>query len=232
MALLFRDLGTDNVFAFHLTGDPYVTPNEKEARRKPLKLSFVRDIARLGTAIRDVGAQVIVPTVSNGQVSSRGPAATSRTRCSSRVPRLRSSTSSAPSSRRGRPFTELEDREGAHVAVVGANLAEALFGSASPLGQTLTLAGDTYIVVGRAGEAPRRILRREPPGQRAEPARRHRARPLRRTRARRALHAREAGPARGLFRAGRGDPAAAAQAAAHGRERLHPLHGGSDHRDV
>ena len=29
VALLFRDLGTDNVFAFHLTGDPYVTPNEK-----------------------------------------------------------------------------------------------------------------------------------------------------------------------------------------------------------
>ena len=26
VALLFRDLGTDNVFAFHLTGDPYVTP--------------------------------------------------------------------------------------------------------------------------------------------------------------------------------------------------------------
>ena len=48
----------------------------------------------------------------------------------------------------GRPFTELEDREGAHVAVVGANLAKALFGSASPLGQTLTLAGDTYVVVG------------------------------------------------------------------------------------
>ena len=24
VALLFRDLGTDNVFAFHLTGDPYV----------------------------------------------------------------------------------------------------------------------------------------------------------------------------------------------------------------
>ena len=49
---------------------------------------------------------------------------------------------------RGRPFTELEDREGARVAVVGANLARALFGSASPLGQTLTLAGDTYTVVG------------------------------------------------------------------------------------
>ena len=41
VALLFRDLGTDNIFAFHLTGDPYVTPSEKEARRQPLKLEFV-----------------------------------------------------------------------------------------------------------------------------------------------------------------------------------------------
>ena len=32
VALLFRELGTDNIFAFHLTGDPYVTPSEREAR--------------------------------------------------------------------------------------------------------------------------------------------------------------------------------------------------------
>src|SRR5512135_1269277 len=61
IALLFRDLGTENVFAFHLTGDPYVTPGEKEARRRPLKLEFAAELKRLGTAIRDVGAEVIVP---------------------------------------------------------------------------------------------------------------------------------------------------------------------------
>jgi putative ABC transport system permease protein len=149
VALLFRDLGTDNVFAFHLTGDPYVTPNEREARRKPLKLSFVRDIARLGTAIRDVGAQVIVPTVSsNGQVL------VARARGNESDTVLVEGASAGlfdiigAEFARGRPFTELEDREGAHVAVVGASLAKALFGNASPLGQTLTLAGDSYIVVG------------------------------------------------------------------------------------
>ena len=148
VALLFRDLGTENVFAFHLTGDPYVTPNEKEARRKPLKLEFVRDIERLGTAIRDVGAQVIVPTVSNGQVL------VARARGNESDTVLVEGASPAlfdiigAEFSRGRPFTELEDRAGAHVAIVGANLAKALFGNASPLGQTLTLAGDTYTVVG------------------------------------------------------------------------------------
>ncbi|HEU4787946.1 MAG TPA: ABC transporter permease, partial [Gemmatimonadaceae bacterium] len=60
IALLFRDLGTDNVFAFHLTGDPYVTPSEREARRRPLKVEFAREIVRLGSSVRDAGAQIVV----------------------------------------------------------------------------------------------------------------------------------------------------------------------------
>ena len=46
IALLFRDLGTENVFAFHLTGDPYVSASEEEARRRPLKLEFVDEIPK------------------------------------------------------------------------------------------------------------------------------------------------------------------------------------------
>jgi putative ABC transport system permease protein len=148
VALLFRDLGTDNVFAFHLTGDPYVTPSEKEMRRKPLKLEFVRDITRLGTAIRDVGAQVIVPTASNGQVlvARAGGNESDTVLVEGASPTLFDIIGAE--FERGRPFTGLEDREGAHVAVVGASLARALFGTEPSLGRTLTLAGDTYTVVG------------------------------------------------------------------------------------
>jgi putative ABC transport system permease protein len=148
VALLFRDLGTENVFAFHLTGDPYVTPNEREVGRRPLKLEFVRDIRRMGTAVRDVGAQVIVPTAVDGQVLvARAGGNESDTVL------VEGATASlfdiiGADFARGRPFTDLEDREGAQVAVVGANLSRALFGTSSPLGKTLTLAGDTYTVVG------------------------------------------------------------------------------------
>jgi ABC-type antimicrobial peptide transport system permease subunit len=68
VALLFRDLGTENVFAFHLTGDPYVTPSEAEAGRRPLRIEFAAEIKRLGSAIEDVGVQIIVPTVSADRV--------------------------------------------------------------------------------------------------------------------------------------------------------------------
>ena len=148
VALLFRDLGTENVFAFHLTGDPYVTPNETEAGRRPLKLEFVRAIKQMGTAVRDVGAQVIVPTAVEGQVLvARAGGNESDTVLVEGVTASLFDIIGADFAR-GRPFTDLEDREGAQVAVVGANLAQALFGTSSPLGRTLTLAGDTYTVVG------------------------------------------------------------------------------------
>lgn len=148
VALLFRDLGTENVFAFHFTGDPYVTPSEKEARRRPLKIEFARDILRLGTAIRDVGAQVIVPTTANEQVLvARAGGNESDTVLVEGASASLFDIIGADFAK-GRPFTELEDREGARVAIVGANLARALFGSASSIGRTLTLAGDTYSVVG------------------------------------------------------------------------------------
>jgi putative ABC transport system permease protein len=148
IALLFRDLGTENVFAFHLTGDPYVTPSEAEARRRPLKLEFIPELIRLGTAIRDVGAEAIVPTTVNGQalVARAGTNESDTVLVEGVSPTFFDIVGAEFA--RGRPFTELENRQGARVAVVGASLARALFGDASPLGKTITLAGETYVVVG------------------------------------------------------------------------------------
>ena len=148
VALLFRDLGTDNVFAFHLTGDPYVTPSENEVNRRPLKLDYVREIKRMGETVRDAGAQVIVPTAVDGQVLvARAGGNESDTVLVEGVTSSLFDIIGADFAR-GRPFTDLEDREGARVAVVGANLARALFGASSPIGRTLTLGGETYTVVG------------------------------------------------------------------------------------
>jgi putative ABC transport system permease protein len=144
----FRDLGTENVFAFHLTGDPYVTPNEKEARRRPLDVAFAGEIKRLGSAVRDAGAQVIVPTATDGEVliARAGRNESDTVLVEGVSPSLFDIIGAEFA--RGRPFTPLEDREGARVAVVGASLSRALFGNGSPIGRTLTLAGESYTVVG------------------------------------------------------------------------------------
>lgn len=148
IAALFRDLGTDNIFAFHLTGDPYVTPSEREARRAPLRLEFVDAIGQAGGAIRDVGAQVIVPTAVEGQVliARAGTNESDTVLVEGATPALFDITGAEFA--RGRPFTALEDRQGAKVAVIGASLSMALFGNQSPIGQTLGLGGETYTVVG------------------------------------------------------------------------------------
>lgn len=148
VALLFRDLGTENVFAFHLTGDPYVQVSEQEARRKPLRIEWTADIMRLSTAIRDVGAQVIVPTTRNNEVlvARAGGNESDTVLVEGASPELFDIVGAEFA--RGRPFTELEERQGAAVAVVGASLARSLYGASSPIGRTLTLAGDTYTVVG------------------------------------------------------------------------------------
>jgi putative ABC transport system permease protein len=148
VALLFRDLGTDNVFAFHLTGDPYVTPSEDEIQRQPLQLEFVDEIGRLGRTVRDVGAQVIVPTTTeDGVLIARAGANESDTvLVEGASPELFNIIGAEFS--RGRPFTALENREAARVAIVGASLSRALFGAESPIGRTLTLAGERYTVVG------------------------------------------------------------------------------------
>ena len=148
VALLFRDLGTDNVFAFHLTGDPYVTPNEREARRLPLKLEYVSEIRRLSRSARDVGAQIIVPTTGTAEVlvARAGGNESDTVLVEGASPSLFGIIGAEFA--RGRPFTDLEDRQGAKVAVVGSSLSAALFGNQSPIGKTLTLAGDTYTVVG------------------------------------------------------------------------------------
>ena len=148
VALLFRDLGTDNVFAFHLTGDPYSLASEQEAQRRPLELEFIEPLRRLVTTAVDVGAQVIVPVTSGRQalIARAGDNESDIVLVEGATPTLFEIIGAEIA--RGRPFTDLEDRQGARVAVIGANLSASLFGTASPIGRTLSLGGDTYTVIG------------------------------------------------------------------------------------
>jgi len=148
VALLFRELGTDNVFAYHRSGDPYAPPTEREARRLPLKPEFADVVAREGRHVRDVGVQLIVPPVVNGRavVARAGGNESDRTFVEG-VSYAYFDVVGAEFAE-GRPFTEVESRAGARVAVLGANVARALFGNGNALGRRLLLAGQSWSVVG------------------------------------------------------------------------------------
>jgi putative ABC transport system permease protein len=148
VALLFRELGTENVFAFHLTGDPYASPSEREARRQPLEAAWAGELARLGDSIREVAVQIIVPPVPGGTpLVARAGQNESETVLVEGVSANFFTVAGAQFAS-GRPFTELEDRSAARVAVIGASLARALYGPEPALGRSLTLSGERYIVVG------------------------------------------------------------------------------------
>jgi len=153
VALLFRELGTENVFAFHRNGDPYSPLSDADAERRPLSPDFARQIERLGGSVRDVGVQLIVPVVGGSRVlSARAGVRESDTILVEGVsPNFFDVTGTEFIT--GRSFTPLENRVSAPVAVLGANVARALFGSNTAVGRSFLLAGERYYVVGQL--APR-----------------------------------------------------------------------------
>jgi putative ABC transport system permease protein len=157
IADLFRDLGTENIFAFHLSGDPYQAPSEREARRMPLQPGYAEQIERLGDAVGAVGVQLIVPPVVNGRaITARaGANEVDTVLVEGASPNLFEVTGAEFAS--GRPFTALEHLAAAPVAVLGANVVIALFGEDArgrAVGRPIVLAGETYFVVGEL--APRK----------------------------------------------------------------------------
>jgi putative ABC transport system permease protein len=154
VALLFRELGTENVFAYHRSGDPYQAPSEKEARRLPLEPAFADVIAREARHVRDVAVQLIVPPVVNGRALVARAGGNESDRAFVEGVSWPYFDVTGAEFARGRPFTELESRAGARVAILGANVARALFGPEPALGRTLTMGAETWTVVGV--QAPRK----------------------------------------------------------------------------
>jgi putative ABC transport system permease protein len=148
VALLFRELGTDNIFAFHRQGDPYSPVSDADARRRPLSPDMVGPLERLGPSIRDVGVQLLVPAVTATRVlTARAEGNESDSVLIEGVsPNFFDVTGADFAG--GRPFTDVENRVAANVAVVGANIADALFGGRPAVGKAFLLGGERYYIIG------------------------------------------------------------------------------------
>jgi putative ABC transport system permease protein len=148
VAMLFRELGTENIFAFHFNGEPYQAGSSQDVKRPPLKPEFAPRLAELGPSIRDVGVELIVPVVTGTRaITARAGGNESDTLLIEGVSGNFYDVVGADFAA-GRPFTEYEERAHAQVAVLGAGVARALFGLQSSLGKAFLLGGDRYYVVG------------------------------------------------------------------------------------
>ena len=166
IAGLFRELGTENVFAFHRNGDPYNPASDKDAQRKPLKAEYAAAIAADATAIRDAAAQIIVPPIIDGRplLARAGGNETDTALLEGETAGLlRHHRHRVP----GRPAVhgprEPIRRAGGGAGVVGGPRAvrRGVVG-----GQAVHAGGGHLLRGGRGGAAQGRLLRREPAGQR------------------------------------------------------------------
>ncbi|MCK7478746.1 MAG: ABC transporter permease [Candidatus Moduliflexus flocculans] len=125
------------------TGDPYspaVRPRRAAASRSTRR--WLPPSRPPPPSIRDVAAQIIVPPIVDGPGRwSPAAAPTRATPCWSRARRRASSRSPGRSSRAGRPFTDIENRRAAKVAVLGSNIARALFGAGAGARQVVHAGG-------------------------------------------------------------------------------------------
>jgi putative ABC transport system permease protein len=148
VAQLFRELGTDNIFAFHRNGDPYTPASDRDALRRPLLPAYAETIERLGPSVRDVGVQLLVPAVTSTRtITARAGSNESDSVLLEGVSSNFFDVTGAEFAA-GRPFSDAENRVVAPVAVIGANVATALFGPGDAVGKPFLLGGERYFVVG------------------------------------------------------------------------------------
>ncbi len=149
VVVFFDELGPDNIFIYKTSGDPNsMGVPEKERKRRPIHPEYGDSVRRAASSVGDVGLALYIPEIMNGKaLSARVPGyeadEVSLVGVSSNMSSL-----SPRDIRLGRYFTPEEDSQGAHVAVIGNNLAEALFPDGRALEREFMLDGGSYTVIG------------------------------------------------------------------------------------
>ena len=102
VALLFRELGTDNVFAFHLTGDPYQPPSEAGGAAEAAQGRFAATSrATAGRSATSASRSIVPHDRRRAGADRAGRRPANRTPSWSKARRRTSSRWSGPNSRRG-----------------------------------------------------------------------------------------------------------------------------------
>jgi putative ABC transport system permease protein len=145
----FEELGPNNVFIAKNSGDPSaprVPP--KEQKRRPIKREYAEIVRRLCPSVEDVGITLYIPTLVERRSMVVRVAGYETDNFFFAGSTANMATISPRDMRMGRVFTAEEDRRAARVAVIGANISEALFPDGRALGRAILVDGAEYTVIG------------------------------------------------------------------------------------
>jgi len=158
-----NDFGTDTLFVFKITpGFHFGRLSQEERMRKPLTLEDTVAIKEQCPSVKAVVAEVF-PRIGTGQ--RRFPTVRYRNKEVAGIDYNGALSAYeqvySQHMARGRFFTEAEDLHRADVAVIGFDLADALFAGEDPTGKPILVGGVTYEVVGVAARHKGQFFRDE-----------------------------------------------------------------------
>ena len=149
VVVFFQELGPDNIFLFKTSGDPSQDARTvKERQRRALRPEYADELKRWCFSVDDVGLELLLPAAVDGNpITARVPGyETDTINVSGRSPNMGEISPRDFSS--GRFITSEEDHRGAHVAMIGDSVAEALFPDGNAIGNTIMMDGAEYAIVG------------------------------------------------------------------------------------
>jgi putative ABC transport system permease protein len=149
LALLFQEFGPDNIFAYHLNGDPgSSTIKPEELTRKPLKADYARLLLNSCPSLKDAAAQILVPNLIDGRaITARyGNYENDRIQLQGASWNFAQVTNAELDS--GRAYTYEEERRRDKICILGANIREALFPGEDAIGKRIMVDSIFYRVVG------------------------------------------------------------------------------------
>ncbi|HKD04454.1 MAG TPA: ABC transporter permease [Bryobacteraceae bacterium] len=145
----FDQLGPDNVFLFKTSGDPNAFgESPKERKRRPIKKEYADLIRRYAGTVDQISLALFIPPAASGSsMTAKVPGF--ETDSLTLVGTTANAIELSPKDfDQGRYFTDEEESRGAHVAVLGFDLAKVLYPDGNAEGKTLIVDGAEYTVVG------------------------------------------------------------------------------------
>ncbi len=144
----FDELGPDNVFIARFSGPPQSNGSPKERKRRPLLPEYGEIVRRTSGSVEDFSIALFLPGAIAGQViTAKVPGY--ETDNISIVGESPNQMEIAPHEiESGRFYTPEEDARGAHVAVLGHDVAYVLFPDGRAVGNTFMMDGAEYLIVG------------------------------------------------------------------------------------
>jgi len=148
VVVFFQELGPDNIFLFKTSGDPGGPAPIKERKRRPMKPEYAEYIRKTCGDVGDVGLEVIVPAVVDGNpITARVPGfETDTINLAGLSPNMADIAPRDFAS--GRYFTPEENQRAAHVILIGYNVAQSLFPDGKALQRPVMIDGAEYLVIG------------------------------------------------------------------------------------